>query len=314
LYLPTTGHLYCLADPAKTASVGKVPAAPSERPAAEDSQPAQLQIVPAEVLLKPEQTQKFTVRLFNAAGQRLQETAAEFSLDGPGDIATDGTYTAASGDAHTATIVMAKVGELSNIARVRVVPELPWSFDFEDGQVPITWVGARYRHQIRELDGSRVMVKVTTIPKGTRSRAWMGHPDTSNYTIQADVRGAVSNNKLPDIGLIAQRYTLDLMGAYQKLQIRSWVPVMRMARSVDFPWQPDRWYVMKFRAEVQQVDGRPRAVLRGKVWPKGDPEPEPWTVEAIDEAPNLTGSPGLYGNAKDAELYYDNLTVTPNDN
>ncbi|MDH3717172.1 MAG: PQQ-binding-like beta-propeller repeat protein, partial [Planctomycetota bacterium] len=312
LYLPTTGHLYCLADPDKKPAAGQPPAEPSEKPASEETDPAHVQIVPAEVLLKPAQTQEFTVRLFNAAGQLLQETAAEFSLDGPGEIAADGTFTAAGGDKHTATIVTAKVGDLSNTARVRVVPALPWRFDFEGGEVPITWVGARYRHQNREQDGNRVMVKVTTIPKGTRSRAWMGHPDTNNYTIQAEVRGAVNNNKLPDIGLIAQRYTLDLMGAYQKLQIRSWVPVMRMAKSVDFPWKPGQWYVMKFRAELQEVDGRHRAVLRGKVWPKGDAEPDQWTVEAIDDAPNLTGSPGLYGNAKDAELYYDNLTVTPN--
>ncbi|NIL95833.1 MAG: PQQ-binding-like beta-propeller repeat protein [Planctomycetales bacterium] len=313
LYLPTTGHLYCLADPAQTPAAGQPPAVPAERPVAEDTQPAQVQIVPAEVLLKPAQTQKFTVRLFNRAGQLLGETAAEFSLEGPGEIAADGTYTAPAGAQHGAAIVSAQVGKLTHTARVRVVPDFPWRFDFEDGQVPVTWVGARYRHQNRQLDGGRVMVKVTTIPKGTRSRAWMGHPDSSSYTIQADVRGAVRNHKLPDIGLIAQRYTLDLMGAYQQLQIRSWVPVMRMARTVDFPWKPDQWYVMKFRAEVQQVDGQPRGVLRGKVWPKGEPEPEAWTVTAVDEVPNLTGSPGLYGNAKDAELYYDNLTVTANE-
>ena len=91
-----------------------------------------------------------------------------------------------------------------------------------------------------------------------------------------------------------------------------WVPVMRMAKEVDFPWKPDTWYTMKFRAAVEQVDGKPQAILRGKIWPKGEPEPEQWTVEAIDKAPNLTGSPGLYGNAKDAELYLDNLSVTPN--
>ena len=32
----------------------------------------------------------------------------------------------------------------------------------------------------------------------------------------------LTNNKMPDMGLIAQRYTLDLMGASQQLQIRSW--------------------------------------------------------------------------------------------
>jgi hypothetical protein len=32
----------------------------------------------------------------------------------------------------------------------------------------------------------------------------------------------------------------------------------------------------------------------------------------VDHAPNLHGSPGLYGHASDAEIYLDNLQVTPN--
>ena len=56
-----------------------------------------------------------------------------------------------------------------------------------------------------------------------------------------------------------------------------------------------------------------RALLRGKVWPRDQEEPATWTIEAIDESPNLNGSPGLYGNAKDAELYLDNIRVFPND-
>ncbi len=69
------------------------------------------------------------------------------------------------------------------------MPPLPWKFDFSDGQVPATWIGARYRHQIRDVDGNKVMVKVTTIPKGTRSQSWMGPTDLHDYTIQADVLG-----------------------------------------------------------------------------------------------------------------------------
>ena len=54
------------------------------------------------------------------------------------------------------------------------------------------------------------------------------------------------------------------------------------------------------------------AVLKGKVWPRGTAEPSEWTVEATDESPNVSGSPGLFGNAKDAELYLDNIHVTAN--
>jgi len=60
-------------------------------------------------------------------------------------------------------------------------------FDFTDGEVPITWIGARYRHVVRDKDGNKAMVKLTTIPKGQRSQAILGHPGFHDYTIQADV-------------------------------------------------------------------------------------------------------------------------------
>jgi hypothetical protein len=114
---------------------------------------------------------------------------------------------------------------------------------------------------------------------------------------------------MPDIGLIAQRYTLDLMGASQQLQIRSWTPELdRFSASVPYAWQPETWYSLKFRASVE--DGK--AVLKGKVWPRGEPEPQAWTIEAEDLAPNVVGSPGLYGNAKDSEIFVDNVEVVAN--
>jgi hypothetical protein len=198
------------------------------------------------------------------------------------------------------------VGDLTGRARVRVVPPLPWEFTFEGmSDPPITWVGARVRHVLRDVDGDRVMVKLTTIPKGTRSRCWFGPADLANSTIQADVRGAISEGKMPDIGLIAQGYTIDLQGAAQKLQIRSWDAQLRMASTVDFPWKPDTWYTIKLQATV--VDGV--AELKGKVWPRDEAEPDDWSIEAADKSPNLSGSPGLFGNAKDAEIMIDNVKV-----
>jgi len=64
----------------------------------------------------------------------------------------------------------------------------------------------------------------------------------------------------------------------------------------------------EFRAAVE--DGK--AVLRGKVWERGKPEPAEWTVIGTDEVPNVVGSPGLFGNAQDAVIYYDNITIMPN--
>ena len=113
----------------------------------------------------------------------------------------------------------AKLGELTSIGRVRIVPPLPWKFDFSDNEVPITWIGARYRHVPRDVGGEKVIVKITTIPKGTRSQSWMGPVTLHDYTIQADVMGKAPNGKMPDIGLIAQRYTIDLMGKTRSREI-----------------------------------------------------------------------------------------------
>ena len=140
---------------------------------------------------------------------------------------------------------------------------------------------------LRKEGDNTIAVKVTTIPKGTRSRCWFGHSDLHDYTIQADIKGAISDEKTPDIGLIAQGYALDLQGANQKLQLRSWVPQLRMAQTVDFAWQPNKWYT-------------------------GEEKPAEPDNEATDESPNVAGSPGLWGNAKDAEIYIDNIKVLPN--
>jgi hypothetical protein len=265
--------------------------------------------VPAELLTKPGTDQKYRVRLYNSHGQFLKESPATFTLNGPGTMSEDGVFTAAEDAPHTATIITAKVGELTGRARVRVVPDLPWKFDFEGmSDLPVTWVGARYRHVLRKEGDNTIAVKVPTIPKGTRSRCWFGPSDLHDYTIQADVRGLIAFDKMPDIGLTAQGYALDMQGASQKLQIRSWAPQLRMDKTIDFAWQPNIWYVMKLQAsnEVGQT------VVRGKVWPRGEDEPAEWTIVATDEAPNLSGSPGLFGNAKDAEIHIDNILVTPN--
>ncbi len=113
------------------------------------------------------------------------------------------------------------------------------------------------------------------------------------------------------MGLIAQRYTLDMMGNSQQLQIRSWPPQVarRFSKTIPFHWEGDKWYTMKFSASTK--DGK--AMLKGKVWPRGETEPDKWTIEAIDDVPNLQGSPGLFGQSTISEIYIDNVSVVSND-
>ncbi len=311
IYLPSMEHLYCIGTPDHEPAADPRPEGPKETPLGDDDKPAHVQIVPAELLLRPGDTQQMQVRLFNARGQLLksEDVGATFELTGAGEISADGKFTATAEGAHKATYIHAKVGDLAGMARARVVPALPWKFDFADGQVPITWVSARYRHITRKVEGNDLMVKVTTIPKGTRSMCFFGQTDLHDYTIQADVLGNIKNNKTPDIGLIAQGYILDMRGASQELEIRSWgTQLNRVHKTIAFSWKPDVWYTIKLQASVENDE----AVLRGKVWPRDEKEPTDWSATLIDPQPERTGSPGLFGNATDAEIFLDNIEVTPN--
>lgn len=315
IYVRTHERLYCLVDSQKQAVVNP-PQTQTTDVAVTDRQPAWLQLIPAEMLLRPGQRTKLIARVYNEQGQLLGDVQPQFTVSGPGAVESQ-EYVVPANATHSDAYIVAKAEGLEARCRIRIVPELPWKFNFDDvtlsaptglGDPPVTWIGCRYRHVIRKIDGNQVMVKITTIPKGTRSQGWFGHSNLRDYTIQANVRGGQQDGGMPDIGVIAQGYTLIMHGNNQKLQIRSWAAVLNNAKEIDFDWQPDTWYTMKLRAAVEGS----QAVLQGKVWQKGGPEPESWTIELRDPAPNEEGSPGLFGNATDAEIFLDDIQVTPN--
>ena len=357
IYLTTGARLYCIAASSELPTAREQPRATAAQQVSLNTkgpagEPAWVQVVPAEAQIAAGDSLRLTVRLFDAAGRFVKESPATFTATA-GTVASDGTYAAPAG-AHAAAIVTAKVGGLEGKARIRSMPPLPWKFDFDDialapdpktgvvkGEPPLPWIGMRYRHVVRDVDGSKCLVKVTTIPKGTRSQGWIGPIGLHDYRVQADFRAqetgvekpgspasdtpkssatdadafakafgnpaALEKARMPDMGLVAQRYTLDLMGAAQQLQLRSWPPQVAtyFSKTIPFSWEAGRWYTMKFEARTKG----PAAVLRGKVWPRGEPEPAAWTIEAEHEAGNLQGSPGFFGNSKDSEIYIDNVVV-----
>ncbi len=321
LYVPTTETLYCIGT--GQAQDGGLPAKslPTEMPLT-DRTPAHVQVLPAESLLRSGKSQQYRARLFNAAGQLLREAKAEeltWSITEGGKIDANGLATVQS-DKPLGVRVTAKLKQpgadqaLQGLGRIRLFPALPWQYTFEDGVIPEPWIGIRYRHQVRKVDGNNLIVKVTTIPKGTRSQGWIGPDDLSNYTVQADVKGSSEGVRLPDVGLTAQRYRMDLLGASQVLKIYSWVSHEIKYTEQPFSWKPEVWYTMKFQASLStNEDGKPMAVFRGKVWPREEKEPSEWTIQRNDLRPDTVGSPGLFGNATDAELFIDNIRVYPND-
>ena len=276
-----------------------------------DGERASLQVANTELLARPGAELQFDVMSFDEKGNSLGPVAADWSLDGLAGSVSAGRLELESGNAGQAGRVTASFADLEASARVRVVPELPWTEDFEAveaGKNPRHWVGAGSKFTVAALKGNRVLVKPPS-PRGLhRSNVYLGASTMSGYTIQADLLGTKNKRRRPDMGLINQRYTLDLMGNHQRLQIRSWASDLRMAKTIDFSWDPDVWYTVKMRVDVEGD----QALVKGKVWRRGDPEPASWTLTAADPLPNRSGSPGLYGYST-ADIQYDNLKVWENE-
>lgn len=270
-------------------------------------------LAPAESVTAGEAVQLRVIG-FDASGKRTENVGdVAWMLAGLTGSIENGLFTPDKSAGAQAGTVSAQSGEMKATARVRVIPALPWTEDFEAVELeknPSHWIGATGKFFVREDPtvsngaSNKVLVK-TPVQRGlNRSNVYLGPPVMRDYTIQVELMGTKDKRRLPDMGLIANRYTLDMQGRHQRLQIRSWASDLRMAKTIDFPWEIDVWYSMKMQVEV--VDDT--AIIRGKVWRTGEPEPEDWTLIAEDPRPNREGSPGIYGYSP-TEIYYDNLKV-----
>ena len=209
-----------------------------------------------------------------------------------GAVDAKGVFTAPA-DGNSAGFVKATVGARHGQARVRVIPPLPWSFDFENpgGEAPPPqWVNAPTKLVQRTVEGvGNVLVRPRDETVGRRAKVLIGPTDWSNYTIEADVRGREQRRQRGDVGLINQRYGLVLFGNGQKLELQPWQAADELTVRVPFTWDADTWYRMKLRVE-NQPNGQ--TLVRGKVWKAASAEPAAWTIEKIDTIPHRAGSPG----------------------
>jgi hypothetical protein len=202
-----------------------------------------------------------------------------------------------------------------------VVPKLPYTPDFNklpDGTVPGGWVNTQGKFKIVTLDGGKVLAKVNNnaSPLISRGNAYIGTPDMHDYTIECDVMGTQVGKDMPDMGIVANRYSLYLAGNIQKLRLNTWSALPRVDRTIEFPWKPGTWYSLKLTTEVKGG----KAVVKGKIWERGQAEPKKWTVELEDDYPNEVGAPALYGYVQGipegggpgTDIYYDNVRITAN--
>ena len=266
---------------------------------------ASLQVVPAEVIVGSGETVAFRVRAFDANGRALGERDATWSLDGlpAARLSPGGQLSTDESAPNQAGKVVATVGGLTASAQVRIFGPLPWVENFESGRPP-AWIGGGPRVSAVDQGGQQLLQKGPS-PSGLhRHSIFLGPADMSGYTVQADVMTTVPGRRRPDIGVINGGYTLDLRGNQQRVQLRSWDAELRVDQEVDFAWDPDVWYTMKLRVDMEGD----RGVIRGKVWPRGETEPADWTVSAEDPYPIRTGSPGLIGYSP-SDIFFDNVSV-----
>lgn len=355
VYLATRDELYCIANSnAKPAlSLGNT-SGPAEAPA---GPVAQIQVLPADVVAKPGETLQFTVRFFDANGVEVKATEEsakiEWSLPtppapkapigkdgtpgkpGPTPPPLDGTIDAAKGTVVVGKrpsqhgLVEAKVGEISGRARVRVAGGIPYKQDFEMlpiGGAPSGWVNTQGKYSVVEVtnaDGTKgkALFKKNDDPRPPLARAiaYITGPEATDYTIEADVMGVEKKDKLPDAGLVNNRYTFYLdsktEGGHREVKLVSWEALPRISVTAPFDWKSGTWYRIKLSVEV----GQNTAVVKCKVWERGQKEPEKWNIEFTDPMPNRNGAAGLYGYIQNAEttnpgseIYFDNVVLSPN--
>jgi outer membrane protein assembly factor BamB len=350
VYFMTSNDLLCIGKKDGVAGpTPKVAVAPNKG----EGKPAHIQIEPADIVLYPGDSADLKAFAYDAHGRLIGETAISWSLAGP--LPPEGLppppknappqtpppplqakLSAMEGTVAKLTInkdkappaqfgrVIGKLGDLKTEVRVRVVPTLPYKPNFAnipEKRTPGGWVNCQGKFEMVTLKDSGTERKVlhktnlNPSPLVARANAYIGMPDWKGYTIEADVMAGRLPSDMPDVGIVANRYSLTLWGNTQQLRLTSWDAIPRVDKSIGFAWKEKSWYRMKLTVDVSEG----KAVVRGKVWPREQKEPEGWSVEFTDTVPNTTGAPALYGNATGIEdgkpgtnIYFENVQITPN--
>ena len=341
VYVQTAQKIYCFG------RKGNNPGLPAETTAEKWPAPgpaAQLQIIPSEVLLRPGHTASFRVRKLDSNGFTVEEVkdvkavkwasfippTARVRSSMKGEFNAEGKLVAANESAPSAGAFEATLDGLKGYIRGRVLPFLPIKQDFESFMLsetttneveaatpfaypPLPWIGARFKFEVREKDGTKALTKTIDNKFFQRATVFLGAPEAKDYTIQADVMSEGNRRKMSEVGIINQRYVIVLKGNEQKLEISSNFERLRVPAAEDppnFRWQPNIWYTLKARVDVA-ADGS--GVVRAKAWKRGDAEPDAWTLEVPHKNAHQNGSPGLFGFApQDMRVFIDNISAVPN--
>ena len=173
---------------------------------------------------------------------------------------------------------------------------------------PLPWIGGRFKWDVRDLDGNKVLAKTLAPVFFQRATTFLGNPDMKNYTVQADVMTDGNRRMKSEVGVINQRYLITLKGNSNEIEVSSNQERLKVA--APFTIAAKQWYTLKTRVDLN-ADGS--GVIKGKAWTKGEPEPDKWTIEVPHKNAHQQGAPGLFGFALQGKqrVYMDNISVTP---
>lgn len=331
VYVFSTERLYCFG---KKGSAPKAAIQTIGAPKKAPGPTVALQIVPSEVILRPGEKVKLSIRGIDANGfvtETFDASKATFEQYVPPTARVRALLDAkfengmiVGGTKTSAGAYQASVNGFKGIMRGRVLTALPYKEDFESfspaepdpldpsakfAYPPLPWIGARFKFDVRELDGNKVFAKTLDNIAFQRATVFFGHPDEKNYTLEADLMVDGNRRTKSTVGVINQRYYVILNGNADELEINS--NQERIKVTVPFKVQTKIWYRMKTRVDVKP-DGS--GVVRAKVWKKEEAEPAAWTIEVPHKTVHKQGAPGLFGYAPQAlfKAYIDNISVTPN--
>ncbi len=322
VYVHTTEKLYAFE--IKNSGITWAQAPEDARPEAGEA--AKLLPVPSDVLLKAGDSLTVNLRSQDANGNPVGEvdtaTWAKFvpptaRVKAEMDASFEGNTLSAAADAkESAGAWKGTSGDLSGILRGRVIADLPYTEDFEDYTLtndfafpPLDWIGARLKWEVREVDGNKALVKTLDSVLFQRALSFIGDPDLSGYTVQADVMTDGNRRVKSVVGVINQRYVISLVGNANIIEVSSNHDHFNF--TAPFPISANQWYTLKTRVDLAE-DGS--GVVRAKAWKKGEPEPEAWTIEAPHKHAHPKGAPGLFGFSPQAQksVFIDNISVTKN--
>ncbi|MFK7790241.1 MAG: PQQ-binding-like beta-propeller repeat protein [Phycisphaeraceae bacterium] len=335
IYIHSTEKLYCFGRES-----GGFVVQDTSKPAAKAEQVAKLMLQPAEFLLKPGESVTPAYTAIDFFGNEVPSFSIDKTLLEPWVPPTakvkarldaelqGGSIIASNKNAPSAGAFLATDRiKTSGTVRGRILPVPPYAKDFQHAKLeltdatdnvpyahpPLPWIGARMKWQVRDdpTDPGKNQVLAKTLDRVLfqRSMIFMGHADDTGYTVQADVMSDGNRRGMSVVGVINQRYIIALDGNKQAIEISS--NHNRLAETADFKWKPKTWYTIKSMV-VPNDDGT--GTVYGKAWPRGEDEPEDWTITVKVPICHTEGSPGIYGFSPQSRhrVYVDNVKVEPN--